>query len=110
WTRPPPARHPGLRHAHRKETTRSNQKRELPTTSQTPKAHGIGPYPQSVTVNAVHGFVVEELINAGKGADMLVLGSRGAGGFTRLMMGSTAGQVTQHAHCPVVIIPPEDRA
>jgi nucleotide-binding universal stress UspA family protein len=65
--------------------------------------------PGVFTVKAVHGFPVEELIDAGKDADMLVLGSRGAGGFTRLMMGSTAGQVTQHAHCPVVIIPPEDR-
>ena len=40
---------------------------------------------------------------------MVVLGSRGAGGFTRLMIGSVAGQVTQHAHCPVLIVPPEDR-
>ncbi len=69
-----------------------------------------GPRPESVTVKAVHGFPVEELISAGKDADMIVLGSRGAGGFTRLMMGSTAGQVTQHAHCPVVIVPPEDRS
>jgi nucleotide-binding universal stress UspA family protein len=68
-----------------------------------------GPYPESVTVKAVHGFPVEELINAGKDADMLVLGSRGAGGFTRLMMGSTVGQVVQHAHCPVLVVPPEDR-
>ena len=69
-----------------------------------------GPHPESVTVNAVHGFPVEELINASKEADMVVLGSRGVGGFTRLMLGSTAGQVVQHAHCPVVIVPPEDRA
>jgi nucleotide-binding universal stress UspA family protein len=68
-----------------------------------------GPHPETVTVTAVHGFPVEELISAGKDADMVVLGSRGAGGFTRLMMGSTAGQVAQHAHCPVLIIPPEDR-
>jgi nucleotide-binding universal stress UspA family protein len=68
-----------------------------------------GPHPEPVTVKAVHGFPVEELINAGKDADMLVLGSRGAGGFTRLMMGSTAGQVVQHAHCPVLIVPHENR-
>ena len=68
-----------------------------------------GPRPESVTVKAVHGFVVEELINAGKDADMLVLGSRGAGGFSRLMMGSVAGQVAQHAYCPVLLVPPEDR-
>lgn len=67
------------------------------------------PRPASVTVKAVHGFVVDEIINAGKDADMIVLGSRGAGGFTRLMMGSVAAQVAQHAHCPVLIVPPENR-
>jgi len=68
-----------------------------------------GPHPESVTVKAVHGFPVEELISASQNADMIVLGSRGAGGFTRLMLGSTAGQVAQHTHCPVLIVPPEDR-
>jgi len=67
-----------------------------------------GPHPESVTVKAVHGFPVEELISASQNADMIVLGSRGAGGFTRLMLGSTAGQVAQHTHCPVLIVPPED--
>jgi len=68
-----------------------------------------GPRPDSVTVTAVHGYPVEELIKAGQDADMIVLGSRGAGGFTRLMMGSVSSQVAQHAHCPVLIVPPEDR-
>ena len=68
-----------------------------------------GPQPESVKVKAVHGFPVEELIKASQDADMVVLGSRGAGGFTRLMLGSTAGQVSQHTHCPVLIVPPEDR-
>ena len=67
-----------------------------------------GPHPESVTVTAVHGFPVEEIIKAGRDADMIVLGSRGAGGFTRLLMGSTAGQVVQHAPCPVLIIPLEN--
>jgi nucleotide-binding universal stress UspA family protein len=67
-----------------------------------------GARPESVTVKAVHGFPVEELVNASKEADLIVLGSRGVGGFTRLMLGSTAGQVVQHAHCPVTIVPPED--
>jgi len=68
-----------------------------------------GPHPDSVTVKAVHGYPVEELIKAGQDADMIVLGSRGAGGFTRLMMGSVSSQVVLHAHCPVLIVPPEDR-
>jgi len=63
-----------------------------------------GAHPESVTVKAVHGFPVEELVNAGRDADMIVLGSRGAGGFSRLLMGSTASQVVQHAHCPVLIV------
>jgi|SRR6516164_5262011 len=68
-----------------------------------------GPHPESVTVKAVHSFPVEELINASKEAELIVLGSRGAGGFTRLMLGSTADQVARHAHCPVTIVPPEHR-
>ena len=69
-----------------------------------------GPRPEPVTVTAVHGFIAEELINAGKDAGMLVLGSRGAGGLTRLMTGSVASQAAQHAHCPVLLAPPENRS
>ena len=68
-----------------------------------------GPHPESVTVKAVHGFPVEELVIASNSADIVVLGSRGMGGFTRMLMGSTAGQVIQHARCPVLIVPAEDR-
>jgi len=68
-----------------------------------------GPRPESVTVTAVNGFPVEELLGVSKDADMLVLGSRGAGGFARLVLGSTAAQVVRHAHCAVLIIPPADR-
>ena len=68
-----------------------------------------GPHPESVKIRAVHGFPVEELINASKEADLVVLGSRGVGGFSRMVLGSTAGQVVQHAHCPVTIVPHEDR-
>ena len=69
-----------------------------------------GPRPDPVEVKAVNGFPEEVLINASKDADMMVLGARGAGGFARLLMGSVSSQVSHHAHCPVVIVPPEDRA
>jgi nucleotide-binding universal stress UspA family protein len=65
--------------------------------------------PESVTISGVNGIPAEELIKAGEDADMIVLGSRGAGGFSRLTMGSVAAQVAQHAPCPVVIVRPAHR-
>ena len=67
------------------------------------------PRPESVTVKAVHGFPPEVLIEASRDADMVVLGSRGTGGFGVLAMGSVTSQVAHHASCPVLIVPPERR-
>lgn len=69
----------------------------------------LGVQPESVTVTAVHGLPAEELVKAAQGADMVVMGSRGAGGFARLLMGSTATQVAHHAHCAVLIVPADER-
>ncbi|MGD0924495.1 MAG: universal stress protein [Streptosporangiaceae bacterium] len=61
--------------------------------------------PASVTVRAVNGFAAQELINASRDADLVAVGSRGTGGFARLMLGSVSIQVVEHAYCPVVVVP-----
>jgi nucleotide-binding universal stress UspA family protein len=59
---------------------------------------------------AVEGLPAETLIGAARGAELLVVGSRGHGGFVGLLLGSVSQQCAQHPPCPVVIVPhPEER-
>jgi nucleotide-binding universal stress UspA family protein len=52
------------------------------------------------------GATVPELLGASRGADLLVTGSRGHGGFEDALLGSVAHQCARHAKCAVVIVRP----
>jgi nucleotide-binding universal stress UspA family protein len=58
----------------------------------------------------VEGSAPEVLMNKAKEADLLVLGSRGLGGFRGLLLGSVSQQCALHATCPVVVVPSPDES
>lgn len=49
------------------------------------------------------------LLSWSKVAQLLVVGSRGRGGFAGMLLGSTANTVVQHASCPVMVVHPQQR-
>jgi nucleotide-binding universal stress UspA family protein len=65
-----------------------------------------GPPPAGVelTSEPVRGTPGFALIEESRDADILVLGSRGHGGFSELLLGSTTAEVAAHSHCPVAVV------
>jgi nucleotide-binding universal stress UspA family protein len=65
-----------------------------------PEAEGV-----EVERRVTEGNAAAVLMEASKDADLLVVGSRGLGGFSRLLLGSVSRQCVSHASCPVVVVP-----
>lgn len=58
----------------------------------------------NITLQVAPGSPAQLLIEAGKGAAMIIVGSRGHGGFAGLLMGSVSSTVAEHATCPVLVV------
>jgi nucleotide-binding universal stress UspA family protein len=69
--------------------------------------HDAIPDPGGVEIERrlVEGTAAAALVEESREADLLVVGSRGLGGFRGLLLGSVGQQVAHHAACPVVIVP-----
>jgi nucleotide-binding universal stress UspA family protein len=66
----------------------------------------LGPPPVAVRPCVVPGGAAGAIVETAEGADLVVVGRRGRGGFSRLLLGSVSENVARHAPCPVVVMPP----
>ena len=61
--------------------------------------------PLPIERRLLEGGTTEQLLDLSAEADMIVLGSRGRGGFKSMVLGSVTMAVAAHAYCPVVVVP-----
>jgi nucleotide-binding universal stress UspA family protein len=63
---------------------------------------------EHLKTTVVEGRASQVLLEAARGATMLVVGSRGVGALTRLLLGSTSTEVVHHARLPVTVVPADE--
>jgi nucleotide-binding universal stress UspA family protein len=66
--------------------------------------------PADLRVTVRQGGAAQVLLKQAKGATMLIVGSRGHGGFAGLLLGSVSASVAEHAQCPVLVVHGETAA
>ncbi len=68
-------------------------------------AEVLGPDPGvDIELTVVEGHAAPVLLDAARGASLLVVGSRGHGGFTGMLLGSVSEHCVSHAPCPITVV------
>lgn len=68
-----------------------------------------GSVPKATVAEVLEGSPAVTLLEESKHARMLVLGTKGAGGFARILLGSVSAACAEHAQCPVLLVPARGR-
>jgi nucleotide-binding universal stress UspA family protein len=99
WSLPPVAAGAGVMIATNFEALQRDGERLVDAAVAEVDAEGV-----EIERASVEGSAARVLVEAAQGAELLVVGSRGHGGFVGLLLGSVSQQCAHHASCPVVIV------
>ncbi|AOT04824.1 universal stress protein [Arthrobacter sp. U41] len=108
WSKPPLAWYPAVLETAVGEIVAEDSPQQiaeslLAAALKTAEAEGV-----AATGQVVHNdSAASALLDAARGADLVVVGSRGHGGFPALRLGSVSAQVVSHAPCPVLVVRPK---
>ena len=94
-------------HEENDETRVQGLKHQTAAALQEAMWRAFGPdLPRNVRPRVVRGAARQALVDGSRFASLLVVGRRGHGGFTGLLMGSVSSACVAHAHCPVLVVHP----
>lgn len=108
WSKPPLSWYPALLETAAGEIVAEDSPEKIAGTVQAEALKAAEDAGVAATGQVVHSdSPASALLDAAKGADLVVVGARGHGGFNGLHMGSVSTQVIGHAPCPVLVVRPK---